>query len=71
MSSDDTISPATVQEAIDILVRAFDHAESLSIDYHVDDDVRRSRITLPSTPGPNVELRHEDGQDPELVQIDG
>lgn len=70
------VNPASnasqLQEAIDVIVRTFDHPPSLSLDYSFDDGTKRTTFEIGTPDGETTyELRYEgrdDEEEPELVR---
>lgn len=61
-----------LQEAIDTIVRTFDHPLRFSLDYSFDDGTKRTILEIGTPDGEiTYELRYDgydDGAEPELVQ---
>lgn len=70
-----TGSISQLQEAIDTIVKAFDHPEELSVDYTFQNGVKRTIIEISTGEDSNAYELVYDGQDenaePELKPTDG
>lgn len=67
-------SPSQLQEAIDTIVRTFDHPETISIDHTFEGGQKRTTFEVATAEGAvTYELvyeGHDDGAEPELTQLE-